>query len=238
MHRSTKEDCDESGHRLQPDLMAPPTRDAHTYPEVTPFRRRRIPRRSSLNTASGLADEQTAPPKRARTALRINMHQIIAGLGATVAHGKRGESKILRDAAGGGLRWHLRTRHNLSCFRPTPRTARSHFRGHQDLQLVDALDLAEAEREGPKSVFGTSTASDEGYWSSDDWDTSTQSMTTFLRAALGGTHPDGRTLVPALRPCHFQYLSPLISGSSYSDSNRCRRAPSRSPPISKVTRRR
>ena len=175
-----------------------------------------------------IAAEQTALAKAAPgTALGINMHQIIVGLGRyLVAHGNARGEQILRDAAAGevfgfGI---SEPGNDLVLFGSTTRATANGAGGYsfEGTKIFTSLSpvwtrlmifgRAETE-EGPKSVFGIVHRSDEGYAIKDDWDTlgmrATQSMTTFLR---GVTVPEERILTitdpgPSADPVIFGIFS-------------------------------
>ena len=157
-----------------------------------------------------IAAEQTALAKAAPgTALGINMHQIIVGLGRyLVAHGNARGEQILRDAVAGevfgfGI---SEPGNDLVLFGSTTRATANNAGGYsfEGTKIFTSLSpvwtrllifgRAETE-EGPKSVFGIVRRSDEGYSIKNDWDTlgmhATQSMTTLLR---GVTVPEERIL--------------------------------------------
>ena len=175
-----------------------------------------------------IAAEQTALAKAAPgTALGINMHQIIVGLGRyLVAHGNARGEQILRDAAAGevfgfGI---SEPGNDLVLFGSTTRATANGAGGYsfKGTKIFTSLSpvwtrllifgRAESE-EGPTSVFGIVHRSDEGYAIKDDWDTlgmrATQSMTTFLR---GVTVPEERILTitdpgPSADPVIFGIFS-------------------------------
>ena len=175
-----------------------------------------------------IAAEQTALAKAAPgTALGINMHQIIVGLGRyLVAHGNARGEQILRDAVAGevfgfGI---SEPGNDLVLFGSTTRATANDAGGYsfEGTKIFTSLSpvwtrllifgRTETE-EGPKSVFGIVHRSDEGYSIKDDWDTlgmrATQSMTTFLR---GVTVPEERILTitdpgPSADPVIFGIFS-------------------------------
>ena len=151
-------------------------------------------------TLTEIAAEQTALAKAAPgTALGINMHQIIVGLGRhLVAHGNARGEQILRDAAAGevfgfGI---SEPGNDLVLFGSTTRATANEAGGYsfEGTKIFTSLSpvwtrllvfgRAETE-EGPKSVFGIVHRDDPGYTIKDDWDTlgmrATQSMTTLLQ---------------------------------------------------------
>ena len=175
-----------------------------------------------------IAAEQTALAKAAPgTALGINMHQIIVGLGRyLVAHGNARGEQILRDAAAGevfgfGI---SEPGNDLVLFGSTTRATANGAGGYsfEGTKIFTSLSpvwtrlliFGRAEtKEGPTSVFGIVHRSDEGYSIKDDWDTlgmrATQSMTTFLR---GVTVPEERILTvtdpgPSADPVIFGIFS-------------------------------
>ena len=178
-------------------------------------------------TLTEIAAEQTALAKAAPgTALGINMHQIIVGLGRyLVAAGNARGEQILRDAAAGevfgfGI---SEPGNDLVLFGSTTRATATTDGGYsfEGTKIFTSLSpvwtrllifgRAQAE-EGPKSVFGIVRRDDEGYSIKDDWNTlgmrATQSMTTLLQ---GVTVPEERILTitdPARAP------TPSSSGSS------------------------
>ena len=175
-----------------------------------------------------IAAEQTALAKVAPgTALGINMHQIIVGLGRyLVAHGNARGEQILRDAVAGevfgfGI---SEPGNDLVLFGSTTRATANNAGGYsfEGTKIFTSLSpvwtrllifgRAETE-EGPKSVFGIVHRSDEGYSIKDDWDTlgmrATQSMTTLLQ---GVTVPEERILTitdpgPSADPVIFGIFS-------------------------------
>ena len=175
-----------------------------------------------------IAAEQTALAKAAPgTALGINMHQIIVGLGRyLVAHGNARGEQILRDAVAGevfgfGI---SEPGNDLVLFGSTTRATANNAGGYsfEGTKIFTSLSpvwtrlliFGRAEtKEGPKSVFGIVRRSDEGYSIKDDWDTlgmrATQSMTTLLR---GVTVPEERILTitdpgPSADPVIFGIFS-------------------------------
>ena len=151
-------------------------------------------------TLTEIAAEQTALAKAAPgTALGINMHQIIVGLGRyLVGHGNARGEQILRDAAAGevfgfGI---SEPGNDLVLFGSTTRATPTGEGGYsfEGTKIFTSLSpvwtrllvfgRAETE-EGPKSVFGIVHRGDPGYTIQDDWDTlgmrATQSMTTLLQ---------------------------------------------------------
>ena len=147
-----------------------------------------------------VAAEQTALAKAAPgTALGINMHQIIVGLGRyLVAHGNARGEQILRDAVAGevfgfGI---SEPGNDLVLFGSTTHATANEAGGYsfEGTKIFTSLSpvwtrllifgRAETE-EGPKSVFGIVHRGDPGYTIQDDWDTlgmrATQSMTTLLQ---------------------------------------------------------
>ncbi len=175
-----------------------------------------------------IAAEQTALAKAAPgTALGINMHQIIVGLGRyLVTHGNARGEQILRDAVAGevfgfGI---SEPGNDLVLFGSTTHATANDAGGYsfEGTKIFTSLSpvwtrllifgRAETE-EGPKSVFGIVRRSDEGYSIKDDWDTlgmrATQSMTTLLR---GVTVPEERILTitdpgPSADPVIFGIFS-------------------------------
>ena len=175
-----------------------------------------------------IAAEQTALAKAAPgTALGINMHQIIVGLGRyLVAHGNARGEQILRDAVAGevfgfGI---SEPGNDLVLFGSTTRATATADGGYsfEGTKIFTSLSpvwtrllifgRAETE-EGPKSVFGIVHRDDEGYSIKDDWNTlgmrATQSMTTLLE---GVTVPEERILTitdpgPSADPVIFGIFS-------------------------------
>ena len=175
-----------------------------------------------------IAAEQTTLAKAAPgTALGINMHQIIVGLGRyLVAHGNARGEQILRDAAAGevfgfGI---SEPGNDLVLFGSTTRATATTDGGYsfEGTKIFTSLSpvwtrllifgRAETE-EGPKSVFGIVHRDDEGYSINDDWNTlgmrATQSMTTLLQ---GVTVPADRILTitdpgPSADPVIFGIFS-------------------------------
>lgn len=175
-----------------------------------------------------IAAEQTALAKAAPgTALGINMHQIIVGLGRyLVAAGNARGEQILRDAAAGevfgfGI---SEPGNDLVLFGSTTRATANDEGGYsfEGTKIFTSLSpvwtrllifgRAQAE-EGPKSVFGIVRRDDEGYSIKDDWNTlgmrATQSMTTLLQ---GVTVPEERILTitdpgPSADPVIFGIFS-------------------------------
>lgn len=149
-------------------------------------------------TLTQIAAQQTALAKAAPgTALGINMHQIIVGLGRyLVAHGNQRGEQILRDAAAGELFGFgiSEPGNDLVLFgsttRATPTDGGYSFEGTKIFTSLAPvwtrlLIFGRAETEdGPKSVFGIVRRDDPGYSIQDDWDAlgmrATQSMTTLL----------------------------------------------------------
>ncbi len=175
-----------------------------------------------------IAAEQTALAKAAPgTALGINMHQIIVGLGRyLVANGNARGEQILRDAVAGevfgfGI---SEPGNDLVLFGSTTRAIATADGGYsfEGTKIFTSLSpvwtrllifgRAETE-EGPKSVFGIVHRDDEGYSIKDDWNTlgmrATQSMTTLLE---GVTVPEERILTitdpgPSADPVIFGIFS-------------------------------
>ena len=175
-----------------------------------------------------IAAEQTALAKAAPgTALGINMHQIIVGLGRyLVAAGNARGEQILRDAAAGevfgfGI---SEPGNDLVLFGSTTQATATADGGYsfEGTKIFTSLSpvwtrllifgRAQAE-EGPKSVFGIVRRDDDGYSITDDWNTlgmrATQSMTTLLQ---GVTVPEERILTitdpgPSADPVIFGIFS-------------------------------
>ena len=175
-----------------------------------------------------IAAEQTTLAKAAPgTALGINMHQIIVGLGRyLVAAGNARGEQILRDAAAGevfgfGI---SEPGNDLVLFGSTTRATATTDGGYsfEGTKIFTSLSpvwtrllifgRAETE-EGPKSVFGIVHRDDEGYSINDDWNTlgmrATQSMTTLLQ---GVTVPEEHILTitdpgPSADPVIFGIFS-------------------------------
>ena len=159
---------------------------------------------------TAIAAEQTRLAAAAPgTALGINMHQIIVGLGRfLVAHGNPRGEQILRDAAAGevfgfGI---SEPGNDLVLFGSTTKASPAPGGGYsfEGTKIFTSLSPAWTRLlvfgradldEGPKSVFGLVHRDDPGYSIVDDWDTlgmrATQSMTTRLE---GVTVPDDRIL--------------------------------------------
>lgn len=178
-------------------------------------------------TLTQICAEQTALAAAAPgTALGINMHQIIVGLGRyLVAAGNARGEQILRDAAAGevfgfGI---SEPGNDLVLFGSTTRaTATADGYSFEGTKIFTSLSpvwtrlliFGRAETEdGPKSVFGIVHRNDEGYSIKDDWDTlgmrATQSMTTLLE---GVTVPAERILTitdpgPSTDPVIFGIFS-------------------------------